>query len=127
MSRYATFRNRSQYGYGITFVLFFLAVELGQSRAFDGFEALLMAITLLAVLVLPYFLADEPDRSIASFVGGRSVIAVLGVVSGIAFRQSIGTLLPESISYLPMTMLIVSAAISSYFQIYGILGLRLVK
>ena len=43
------------------------------------------------------------------------------------FKQSLGVVLPETIRFLPMTLLIVTAMLSCYIQFYGFLKLRLAK
>ena len=111
-----------------TFVLFFLAMEFGQSSQVFAFDTLLMSITMLMVLVLPYFLpSDAEPPAFANWLAGRIAITVFGVTAGLAFRQSIGVLVPETLKMLPMTMLIISAMTSCYIQFYGLLKLRLVK
>ena len=111
-----------------TFVLFFLAMEFGQSTQVFAFDTLLMSITMLMVLVLPYFLpSDAEPPAFTLWLAGRSAITVVGITAGLAFRQSIGVLVPETLKMLPMTMLIISAMTSCYIQFYGLLKLRLVK
>jgi len=111
-----------------SFVLFFLSVELARTAIFFSIDTLLLSLTTLMVLVLPYFIVEKNGfPAFSSWVSGRVVISILAMLIGFGLRQSVGVLLPESVGYLPMTLLIVSAAISSYFQIYGVLKLRLVK
>jgi hypothetical protein len=43
------------------------------------------------------------------------------------FRQALGTVLPETLSSLPMTLLIVTAMISCYAQFYSFFKFRLAK
>ncbi len=111
-----------------TFVLFFLSLELGQSIRFMGLDSLLMAITLLMVLVLPYFLPStcEPPE-FSTWLVGRLAISVTGLVAGLAFRRSLGVLLPDTVKFIPMSLLIVSAMASCYIQFYGLMKLRLAK
>ena len=111
-----------------TFVLFFLALELGRSADIFAFDTLLMSITLLMVLVLPYILPSEVEPpSFAGWLGGRSVIAAFGILLGFVFRQSMGVLLPETLKFVPMTGLVIAAMISCYIQFYGLMKLRLAK
>lgn len=110
-----------------TFVLFFLAVELGQTFNFGAFDSLLMTITLLMVLVLPYFLPSDEKSGLANWLLGRSLITVFALSLGVMFKQTLGVVLPETFRFLPMTLLIVTAMISCYLQFYGFFKLRLAK
>ncbi|HQX56440.1 MAG TPA: hypothetical protein PLP07_10960 [Pyrinomonadaceae bacterium] len=111
-----------------TFVLFFLALEFGQSARIFAFDTLLMSITMLMVLVLPYFLPTEAEPpSFSKWIIGRIGIMAIGLTAGLAFRQSIGVLLPDVLRYVPLTLLIVSAMASGYIQFYGLLKLRPAK
>lgn len=111
-----------------TFVLFFLALDLGQSWLSFGFDGLLAVVTLVAFIVIPYFLpfADE-KRDFRSWVLGRILVAAAGLSLGFMLKQSIGVLLPEAFRFAPMTLLIVAAIVSCYVQIYGIIKVRLAK
>ncbi len=110
-----------------TFVLFFLAIEFG--RSFSGFtlDSVFMALTLLMVAALPYFLPSNDKPGFGMWILGRSAIAVFAVLLGVIFKQSVGVLLPETFRFLPMTLLIVTAMLSCYIQFYGFLKLRLAK
>jgi hypothetical protein len=110
-----------------TFVLFFLAVELGQTFNVGAFDSLLLTITLLMVLVLPYFLPSDEKSGLANWLFGRSLIAVFALSLGVMFKQTLGVVLPETFRFLPMTLLIVTAMISCYLQFYGFFKLRLAK
>lgn len=110
-----------------TFVLFFLAVDFGQSAAVSP-ESALSLLTLGMVLVLPYYLPTDSEKP--DFVGwllGRSLIAVFAVVLGMMFQQSLGILLPETLKYLPMTLLILTAMISCYLQFCAMIKFRLAR
>jgi hypothetical protein len=109
-----------------TFVLFFLAVEFGQIVTNFSFDTLFFALTLLMLLVLPYFLPSEDKPSFANWVLGRTLIAAFAVSIGVMFKQSL-SVLPETFRFLPMTLLIVTAMLSCYIQFYGLLKLRLAK
>ena len=119
---------RDSFSIDTTFVLFFLALELGRSTDLMGIDTLLMSITTLMVLVLPYFLpsAAEPP-SFGMWVGGRGVIAAFGLLLGAVLQKSVGTLVPDMLKFVPMTGLIVASMISCYVQFYGLLRLRLAK
>lgn len=110
-----------------TFVLFFLAVEFGQMLGNFGFETVIFGITLLMLLVLPYFLPSNEKQSFGNWILGRSFIAAFAVSVGAAFKQTLGVVLPETFRFLPMTLLIVTAMLSCYIQFYGFLKLRLAK
>jgi hypothetical protein len=110
-----------------TFVLFFLSIEFGQTLTQIGFETILLAVTLGSIAVLPYFLPMHNRPKFGSWLIGRSLIAGLAILLGMAFRQSLGVILPETFRFLPMTLLLVTAMASCYFQFYGFLKLRFVK
>jgi hypothetical protein len=110
-----------------TFVLFFLAVEFGQTLTQFGLDTILMAITLASIAVLPYFLPMNNQPKFGNWLIGRGAIAGLAILLGLAFKQSLGVILPETFRFLPMTLLIVVAMASCYFQFYGFLKLRFVK
>lgn len=110
-----------------TFVLFFLAVEFGQSANIFAVDSVIMGITLLAFIVVPYFLPSEDKPKFGNWVLGRSLIALLAVGLGMMFKQTLGVALPEYMRYLPMTLLVITAMLSCYIQFYGLLKLRLAK
>lgn len=111
-----------------TFVLFFLAVELGQSESMLSVDTLLVGITLIMVMALPYFVnADESKPEFKDWFLGRVLISIFAVVMGLMFRQALGTVLPETLRFLPMTLLILTAMVSCYVQFYGFLRFRLAK
>ncbi len=111
-----------------TFVLFFLALEFGRSVELLSIEGIVMAFTMLMVLVLPYALPSESERpSFSNWLLGRGSIALLGVLLGVAFKQSLGVVLPDSLRSMPMTFLILASMISCYIQFYGLMKLRLAK
>ncbi|MGB7069875.1 MAG: hypothetical protein WBD22_10300 [Pyrinomonadaceae bacterium] len=122
--------NETTNGFAIdtTFVLFFLAVELGRTIDNFGFDSVLMVAALGMLLVFPYFLAVKDDRPrFLSWLAGRSLIAVFAVMIGLAFRQSLGVLLPETFRFLPMTLLLVTAMVSCFIQFYGFTRFRFAK
>ena len=111
-----------------TFVLFFLALEYGRGVQLGSIDSLIMGITLLMVLILPYFLATRVDMpSFSNWLAGRSIIALFGAVLGVAFGKSVGVVLPESLRFMPLTFLILASMISCYIQFYSLLKLRLAK
>ena len=110
-----------------SFVLFFLAVDLGQNFGALAFDTIFLVITLLAVAVLPYFLTSDEKPEFGNWLFGRGIIIVFAVLLGITFRQSIGIVLPESFRFLPFTLLIVTAMLSCYIQFYSFFKLRLSK
>ncbi|CAN5737865.1 hypothetical protein BH20ACI4_BH20ACI4_06600 [soil metagenome] len=110
-----------------TFVLFFLAVEFGQSVNALAIDTIVMAFTLVAFIVVPYLLPSEDKPGFGNWVLGRSLIAVFAVGLGMMFKQTLGVVLPETMRYLPMTLLIVTAMLSCYIQFYSLLKLRLAK
>ena len=111
-----------------TFVLFFLAMEIVQTAFVPGVVSVLSGFTLMAFLVLPYFLPLLSEKiGFARWMVGRIVVAGIGIVFGLVLSQATGTLLPESFRFVPMSLLIVAAIICCNFQIYGILRDRLAR
>ena len=111
-----------------TFVLFFLAMDFGQSFTGFALDSVFSALTLGVFLVAPYFLpSNEAKPALASWVAGRTVIVLFAILLGIALRQTVGTVLPETFRFLPMTMLIATAMVSCYVQFYGFMRLRWAK
>jgi hypothetical protein len=110
------------------FVLFFLALEYGRSVRPLSVDGMLLAITMMMVLVLPYFLPSRSEKPIfTNWLLGRGAIAVLGIMLGVIFTQSVGTIVPETLRFMPLTLLIIASMISCYIQFYGLLKLRLAK
>ena len=110
-----------------TFVLFFLAVEFGQSFSGLTLDSVFLAVTLLMVIVLPYFLPSDEKPNFKSWILGRSFITIFAVLLGLLFKQSLGVVLPETARFLPMTLLIVTAMLSCYIQFYSFLKLQFAK
>ena len=103
-----------------TFVLFFLTLELGRSATSFGFDTLLLSITTLMILVLPYFLpSDAEPPAFAPWLAFRGLIGLVGV--------GLGVMLPASLGFMPMTFLIIAATVSCYVQFYSLFKLRLAK
>ncbi len=111
-----------------TFVLFFLAVDFGQSAASFGLDSLLSLITLGMLLVLPYFLPSVHEKpEFGTWVAGRAVIAAFAIALGAMFQRSVGLALPEAFRFLPMTFVILTAMLSCYLQFCAIIRFRLAR
>ncbi len=127
-----THRQESEFGGLIsidtTFVLFFLALEYGRAVRLFSVDGVLMGTTMLMVLALPYFLPSRYAKpTFSNWIAGRTAIACLGLLLGIAMSYSVGTILPVGFSVIPMAGLIVAAFISCYIQFYSLMKLRPVK
>lgn len=126
----ASFQDRDGGAFAVdtTFVLFFLAVEFGRTLFVPAFDTALMAISIAAVMILPFYLIPEDDRPhFRKWVLGRGIIASFATALGIAFSQSLGVLVPELFRFLPMTLLIVTAFASCCMQFYGFSRFRLAR
>jgi len=110
-----------------TFVLFFLAIEFGQSFGIFTFDTGLLLITLLMLLVLPYYLTADEKPNFGRWFLGRTFIVAFAVLLGFMFKQTLGVVLPETFRFLPMTLLIITAMLSCYLQFYGFFKLRLAR
>ena len=119
--------TRPNYVVDTTFVLFFLAVDLGQNLSNFAFDTVFLAITLIAVAALPYLLTADENIGFGKWVLGRSVIVGFALFLGVMFKQSLGVVLPEAFSFLPMTFLIITAMAMCYIQFYSFFNLRLSK
>ena len=121
-------RNLSMAGIDTAFVLFFLALEYGRAVRLFTLDGTLMAITMVMVLVLPYFLPSTAEGlSFGRWIVYRTSVLVLGLVCGALFTVSLGVIIPPTLKYLPMTLLVLSGMVSCYVQFYGLLKLRLAK
>ena len=120
-------REENNFNFETSFVLFFLAIEFGQSTGALQVDTIFLGITLLIVAILPYFLPSDDKISFANWFFGRSLIIGFAFTLGLIFKQSLGVVLPETFRFLPMTLLIISAMISCYALFYGFLKLRLAK
>lgn len=109
-----------------TFVLFFLAVEFGRIMTSLSLDSVVFGVTLLLVMVAPYFLPSDEKPEFSSWLMGRTLIAGFAVVVGAGYDLSLNVL-PEVFKYLPMTLLIVTAMLSCYIQFYGLLRLKIVR
>lgn len=111
-----------------TFVLFFLAIEFGQTFKMElSLDGVCLALTLAAIAILPYFLPSNDKPAFGNWLLGRGLITGFAVLLGVMFKQSLGVVLPEMFRFLPMTLLIITAMLSCYIQFYGFLRLRFVK
>lgn len=97
-----------------TFVLFFLSVDFGQNVIGGSFDIAFLGITVIALAVLPYYLPSNDGIDFMSWVTGRSAIVMLGLVTGVAFGQFVGVIVPEFMRYLPLVMATVSGFASCY-------------
>lgn len=110
------------------FVLFFLALEYGRAVQAFSVDGLLMGVTILMVLVLPYLLPSNAERpSFGNWLLARSAFALFGMILGVAFKQGLAVVLPESLRFMPMTFLILASMVSCYIQFYSLMKLRLAK
>lgn len=119
--------GEKSYTVDTSFVLFFLAIEFGRTLFSLSLDNVFMFFTLLTVAVLPYFLLSEEKPDFAKWLLGRSLIVGLAILLGVMFKQSLGSVLPETFRFLPMTLLIVTATLCSYIQFYSFFKLRLAK
>jgi hypothetical protein len=117
--------ENSNFAIDTTFVLFFLAIDLGQNLSVVAFDTVFLGITLIAVAVLPYFIQPDEKPEFGNWLLGRGLIVTFAIMLGLMFRQTLGVVLPESFRYLPFTLLIVTAMLSCYIQFYSFFRLRL--
>ncbi len=111
-----------------TFVLFFLAVEFGQSADGFAFDSMFLGLTLAMFAVLPYLLYSENEKpNFSKWIFGRSLIAAFAILLGAMFKQALGVVLPETFRFLPLTLLVATAMICCYIQFYGFIKLRPAK
>ncbi|QQS42088.1 MAG: hypothetical protein IPM63_03855 [Acidobacteriota bacterium] len=119
-----TVSAESAFEFDTSFVLFFLAMEIGHKGLFT-FEGILMAPALAAVLIGPYLLVRGGDTSFGHWAAGRGVISGLGLALGAAFAMAVGTLLPESFEVLPFTLLIMACMATAFLSFGALLGFKL--
>lgn len=106
-------------GWDTAVVVFLLALECGRAVQFLSIEALLMGIAIVMLLALPYFLQPIVEITFGKWLAGRAIVALGGI--------GLGTILPVSMQFMPMTLLIAAALVSCYLQFYGLMRLRLAK
>lgn len=115
-------------GFDTLAVLFFLALEYGRGAQFLRVDAVFMGITMIMVIVLPFFLPTRvPKPDFPNWLLFRTAVAAVAVVIGLVVRQSTGVIIPDAARFLPMTFLILSAMASCYIQFYSLMRLRAVK
>jgi hypothetical protein len=118
--------NAGSFELDTTFVLFFLAMDIGSAALSWSLGP--SAITLAAFAVLPYFLPfSGGNESFGKWLSGRLIVAAVGATLGLMLGQAVGTVLPEVFRFVPLTLLIVAAIICCNVQIYGILKHRLAR
>jgi hypothetical protein len=111
-----------------TFVLFFLAVDFGQSVTSFGLDSVFSALTLGILLVLPYFLPSMEEKpDFYGWLMGRTLISVFAIALGLMYHQALGVVLPGEFRFLPMTLLIITGMFSCYLQFYGMIRFRLAR
>jgi len=111
-----------------SFVLFFLGLESGRTLRNFTFDGFLLFVTMLMVMVLPYYLPWNDDRpDMGKWMIGRALISVFAVILGALLSPAYGTLLPESFRFMPLTFLIVAAMFSCFVQFYALMRLRPAK
>lgn len=117
-------KTRSTAGNGFfvetTFVLFFLSLDFGQNLFYAGFDTLFLGMTILAIAVFPYFLPSAGNISSSAWLVSRSVIIFSGLFLGIGLFQTAGTVLPEAIRFVPLTMAMISGLITCYLMISNV-------
>ena len=109
-----------------TFVLFFLALDLGSGLDGLGIDTALSILTIAAFVVLPYclpFSGEKPEFT--GWAVGRLFIAAIGVIGGLGFQANSGTVFPEFVRFAPMLLLIGSGIFCAATQIRGIIRVRL--
>lgn len=120
--------NPGRFVMDTTFVLFFLAMDIGASFSGVGFEMFLSATTAAMFIAAPYllpFAGEKPE--FRGWLIGRVFIAVIGVIGGLAVQASAGSVLPEAVKYVPMTLLIVAGILCAYSQFYAMIRIRLAR
>ncbi|MEZ5347304.1 MAG: hypothetical protein R2681_17285 [Pyrinomonadaceae bacterium] len=110
-----------------SFVLFFLAVDVGQNSGNIRFDTLLLVIALIAVAVFPYLLMRDEDISLGKWLTGRASIVGFALLLGVLLDQSVGVVFPEIFGFLPFTLLILTAMVSCYIQFHKFFKFRLAK
>ena len=112
-------------GIDTSLVLFFLALEFGRGSEVLSIDGVMMGVTLVMVLVLPYFLPSaEATASFSGWLLGRGILASAGFVLGIGLSGITGSMLPPLFGSLPMTFLILASVVSCYIQFYSVIKLR---
>ena len=110
-----------------TFVLFFLAMDMGQNLVNISSYMVFTTIALLAIAILPYFLVIAEKDKLGTFLLKRWAIVGLAILFGAIFKQSLGVVFPKNFGFLPFTFLLVTALLSCFIQFYSFFRLRLSK
>lgn len=116
-------RSENAFAFDTTFVLFFLSMDVGQ-RGFLSVDGAVMGIALAAVMLMPYLLETRDDVSFRHWAAGRGVIAVFGVIAGLAFSASVGTVFPQVLGSVPFTLLMVASIVSCFLAFGSGMGFR---
>ena len=117
--------ENSNFAFDTTFILFFLAVDLGLNLSVIAFDMVFLVITLLVVAVLPYFINTDEKPEFGNWLLGRGLIVTFAIMLGLMFKQTLGVVLPEAFVYLPFTLLIITAMFTCYIQFYNFFRFRL--
>ena len=76
-----------RFAFDTTLVLFFLAVDFGQSLNSFGVDSVLSSLTLAVLVVLPYYLPFDGEKpAFGPWLFGRIVIALFAMAVGFGFR-----------------------------------------
>jgi len=120
--------NRSA-GFGVDtiFVLFFLGLEIGRAVDLFSVDGMLMSMTLMMVLVLPYFLPSRAARpSMTTWLAVRGTVTLAALILGGIYGHGV-TGSPVGFRTVPMTFLILASMVSAYIQFYSLMRLRPAK
>ena len=107
-----------------TFVLFFLAVEVGRTLTSFSLDVAIMGVALAVVAVVPYLFPGDERPEFGVWLAGRLWLTSFAVGLGVGFNQVLGTVLPEMLRFAPMSLLIVSSILSCQIQFYKYLRVR---
>ncbi|REJ78619.1 MAG: hypothetical protein DWQ47_03990 [Acidobacteria bacterium] len=103
-----------------SFIVFFLAMEIGRTGSIFALENIVMLPALVAVMVAPFYFLPE-DMSYSRWFAGRAVIAGLGLIIGAAFGAAVGPLFPEVFSFLPFTFLVMASMVTAFLSFASLL------
>ena len=115
------------FAFDTTLVLFFLAVDLGQTGFQLDLGSSLSGLSVITVAAAPYAMFGDEKPHFWTWLGSRLILAGFGVLGGVLMSGSVGTLLPESARFVPITLLILAAFLRFCLQFYGILRVRLAR
>lgn len=104
-----------------TFVLFFMAMEIGRTLTTPSWDLLLMGVALVGIASLPYLLREDEGADFGVWFAGRAWIAAFAIGLGVLFNEAIGSVLPEMLRFLPLSLVIVSSLLSCQVQLYRFL------